>query len=82
MQVYLSVCLGINELEIKLFSQTQWEDVIFDSANSNYRGSSPFNDAVLNAEKCLYRFTSLEPLLALARVVDVETVEEWNGHIY
>ena len=80
MQVYLTVCVGINELEIKLFSPTQWEDVITDSAN--HRGSSPLNDAVLSAEKYLYRFTSLEPLLYLARDKDIEIVEEWNGCIY
>lgn len=80
MQVYLAVCIGINELEIKLFSPTQWEDVIFDAAN--YTGSSPFNDAVLSAKNYLHMFTSLEPLLHLANYEDIEIVKEWVGHIY
>jgi len=82
MQVFLAVCHGIGEVEIKLFSQSQWED-LNDNA-SNFRGSSPFNDAVMNAteDERLYFFTSLAPLLNLARYNDIEIVEEWNGCIY
>ena len=47
MKVYLAVCHGIGEIEVKLFSQSQWEDVI--SNSTNFRGSSPLNDAVMSA---------------------------------
>jgi hypothetical protein len=80
MQVFLAVCHGIGEVEIKLFSQDQWEDI--HRASANNRGSTPFNDAVLGATEHLYFFTSLEPLLQLSRAEDIEIVEEWNGCIY